>query len=129
MNARTIRVLCCDDHDIAVEGMRRILEHEPGIEVAGSVTHIDDIARLVHERQPDVVLLDLKWGGVFEAGYDIIRQIKERSPEVRIIAISAYEHLAEGAKNAGADEGVTKDISPRDLVARVKAAMVSLEWL
>jgi DNA-binding NarL/FixJ family response regulator len=120
MTTSAIRVLCADDTDIAAEGMQRILESEPHIQVIGQVTQQASVIQAVQEFQPDVLLLDLKWGGVYEAGCDLIRQIRVILPHVRIVAITVYDHLVASAKKAGADDVVTKDISRDDLIARIK---------
>lgn len=122
MTDKLIRVLCADDTDIAVQGMSRILEYAPRIVVVARVTRLQDVAKAVREAKPCVVLLDLKWGGVFHAGQELIRQIKEQSPDVAIIAVTVHDHLVAQARQAGADDVVTKDITSADLTARIEAA-------
>jgi DNA-binding NarL/FixJ family response regulator len=55
-----IRVLIVDDHPIVREGVASVLEREADIQVVGAADGIENGVRLVADRRPDVVLLDLK---------------------------------------------------------------------
>jgi DNA-binding response OmpR family regulator len=70
---------------------------------------------------PDLVVLDLRLPGM--PGRDICRAMKNESPGVSIIILSAKTDVAEKVLllELGADDYVTKPFSPRELVARVRA--------
>jgi DNA-binding NarL/FixJ family response regulator len=52
------RVLLADDHDIVIEGLRRVLNH-PDIEIVGSVNDGTSLLRAVEELRPDIIVTDV----------------------------------------------------------------------
>ena len=111
----TIRVLVADDTAIGREGMRRVIEGSPGMEVVGEATSPQNVVELAAKWQPDAVLLDLRWFGDTEAGALAIPQILEAVPQTRVVAITAYLELMTRARQLGAAAVVTKDITRQQL--------------
>ena len=72
---------------------------------------------------PDAVVLDLMLPGI--SGRELCRSIKESSPETPVIVLSAIADVADKVLllELGADDYVTKPFSPRELLARVEAAI------
>lgn len=72
---------------------------------------------------PSVVVLDLRLPGV--AGKEICREMKNASPALPVIVLSAAADVADKVLllETGADDYVTKPFSPRELLARVHAAL------
>src|SRR6185503_1559654 len=56
---RIIRVLITDDHPIFRDGLRRLLESEPGFEVLGEAKDGAEAIRMAQKLRPDIVLLDV----------------------------------------------------------------------
>src|SRR5438128_17045 len=59
MSNEAIRVLVVDDHAVVREGIRHILEGEPGFAVVGEAGNAADALRLVTDHRPDVIVLGL----------------------------------------------------------------------
>ena len=55
-----IRVLICDDQTVVRDGLEAILSTDDEIEVVGVARHGQEALDLAAQRQPDVVLMDLK---------------------------------------------------------------------
>ena len=72
---------------------------------------------------PDAVILDLMLPGM--SGRELCRSIKESSPETPVVVLSAISDVADKVLllELGADDYVTKPFSPRELLARVQAAI------
>jgi DNA-binding response OmpR family regulator len=72
---------------------------------------------------PDLVILDLRLPGM--PGREVCREIKQTSPSVPVIILSAKTDVTDKVLllELGADDYVTKPFSPRELLARVRAAM------
>lgn len=72
---------------------------------------------------PDAVILDLMLPGM--SGRELCRSIKESSPETPVVVLSAIADVADKVLllELGADDYVTKPFSPRELLARVQAAI------
>jgi len=72
---------------------------------------------------PSAVVLDLRLPGL--PGHDLCREIKKTTPSLPVIVLSAKSDVADKVLllELGADDYVTKPFSPRELLARVKAAV------
>jgi DNA-binding response OmpR family regulator len=72
---------------------------------------------------PRVVILDLRLPG--KSGQDLCREIKHESSNVPILVLSAASDVLDKVLllELGADDYVTKPFSPRELLARVRAAV------
>ena len=72
---------------------------------------------------PSAVVLDLRLPGI--SGREVCREFKQSSPAVPIIVLSATSDVSDKVLllELGADDYVTKPFSPRELLARVRAAL------
>ena len=99
-----IKVLLVDDHPLVLEGLRGLMESEPGIEVVGTTTdgaRVVDLARLP---QPTVVVLKLELGAT--NGYYVLTKLRAEQVPARVLVLTAYgdgeslraalEHHADG---------------------------------
>lgn len=84
-----MRVLIADDHAIVRDGLRAILEAQPDIEVAGEAADGQEAVEKTNHLKPDIVIMDLTMPGM--NGLEATRQIKQQSPEVKIIALTMHE--------------------------------------
>lgn len=85
-----IRILIVDDHDLVREGIRTMLEQEPGFEVVGEVGDGQEAIRRVRELAPDVVLMDVALpGGI--GGLEATEVILSERPATRVIILTQYE--------------------------------------
>lgn len=76
-----------------------------------------------HAAAPEAVVLDLMLAGI--SGREVCKSMKRASPEVPVLILSAVSEVADKVLllELGADDYVTKPFSPRELLARVQAAM------
>ncbi len=86
-----IRVAIVDDHDLVREGLRALLETEPGFEVVGEAGDGREALELVARTVPDVVLMDISMPGGL-GGLEVTEAIVADHPEVRIIILTQYEN-------------------------------------
>ncbi|HPP38006.1 MAG TPA: response regulator transcription factor, partial [Thermosynergistes sp.] len=56
---QTIRVVLVDDHRLFRDGLKKLLELEPDVEVIGEAKDGEEAVRVVADKKPDVVLLDI----------------------------------------------------------------------
>jgi DNA-binding response OmpR family regulator len=115
------KVLVVEDDRAVQRALKRLLESEDySVQISNDGAKGLDVFRSFH---PDVVVLDLRLPGL--PGHDVCRTIKKESPATPIIVLSAKTDVADKVLllELGADDYVTKPFSPRELVARVRAAM------
>ncbi|HYF91504.1 MAG TPA: response regulator transcription factor [Symbiobacteriaceae bacterium] len=85
----TIRLLLVEDQTIVRQGLRRLLETEETLQVAGEADSVDSAVQQAAEVEPDVILMDLKLGS--ESGLEAIRRILALDPGAKIIALTMYD--------------------------------------
>jgi DNA-binding NarL/FixJ family response regulator len=86
-----IRVVLADDHYLVREGVRRLLESAPGIEVVGVADDYDSLLAAVERGRPEVVLTDIRMPptGVDE-GIRAAERLRETHPDVGVVVLSQY---------------------------------------
>lgn len=114
------RVLVCDD-EIQILRALRVVLREAGFDVV-TAQNAQDALDLVSVRPPDAAILDLVLPD--GSGIDICREIRTWST-MPILVLSAVGEEDEKVRalEAGADDYVVKPFSPRELVARLQAAL------
>jgi two-component system, OmpR family, KDP operon response regulator KdpE len=119
MNDRR-RILVCDDEPQIVRALRVILR-DAGFEAVPASSG-EEALDLVAVRPPQAAVLDLMLPDL--DGVEVTRRIREWS-EMPIVVLSAIgdEDKKVEALAAGADDYVTKPFGPRELVARLEAAL------
>lgn len=119
-----ISVLIVDDHPVAREGLRRVLEQCETITVVADAGDGRSALELVSQLHPDVVLMDIRMPGV--NGLDITRQIKAEAPAVSIIIMTNYDDdtLMMDTIRVGASGYLLKDVT-RDLLVHTIHAVAA----
>ena len=114
------RVLVADDHAIVREGLKRILENQEGIEVAGEATNGHEVLERVRAGGFDILMLDLSMPG--KSGIELIKQVKDESPKLRVLVLTMHEEdqYAVRAIRAGASGYLTKESAPGQLVSALR---------
>jgi DNA-binding NarL/FixJ family response regulator len=118
MNARLV-VVIVDDHELFAQGLALLLENRAGdrFQVRGSTTRVEEAAALVEACAADLAIIDLAMPPL--GGPAAIRQVKQRRPATRVLALSGSDDLtlAERALRAGADGFLPKSADPDVLLA------------
>jgi DNA-binding NarL/FixJ family response regulator len=119
--AGVIRVLLADDQRVVREGLGTLLALLDGIELVGTAADGEEAVKLAAERDPDVVLMDLRMPRV--DGIEAIRRLAARGERPRAIALTTYADDASvlGALRAGARGYLTKDAGAEQIRAAVQA--------
>ena len=115
------RILVVEDDRAVQRALRRLFETEKfTVEIsADGKSALEAFRRLT----PSAVVLDLRLPGL--SGRDVCREIKQQSPTLPIIVLSAASDVSDKVLllELGADDYVTKPFSPRELLARVRVAL------
>ena len=116
-----VRILLADDHTLVRAGVRRILEAQPGITVAGEVSDGDAALEFLRAEPVDVLVLDLTMPGT--DGFEVLRQVKVTLPGMKVLVLTMHadaEYVARAVQD-GADGYLLKDSAVQDLVAAIEA--------
>jgi len=110
-----IRVLLADDHQLFRQGMRSMLANDAGIEVVGEAASGRSAVELARQLVPDVIVMDISMPDL--NGIDATRRIKERSPGIQVLAVSAHadRRFVTGVLAAGAAGYILKDSAFEEL--------------
>jgi DNA-binding NarL/FixJ family response regulator len=86
-----IRIVLADDHYLVREGVRRLLETQPELEVVAACADFDELLAAVDTEQPNVVLTDIRMPptGVDE-GIQAAERLRETHPDVGVVVLSQY---------------------------------------
>lgn len=117
-----LRLMIVDDHPVVREGLRGMLESDPGVTVVGEAASGDEAVARARELTPDVILMDLRMPG--GDGVSATTRILADRPESRVIVLTTYETDQDivRAVEAGAAGYLLKDTSRADLLAAIVAA-------
>jgi NarL family two-component system response regulator LiaR len=116
-----VKVLIIDDQTMFAGAMEVALRNL-GVEVVGVARTGAEGLELLTERDPDAVLLDM--GLPDQAGMTVGREILERWPQVKVLALTALRdgRLARDALRAGFSGYLTKDADVDRLVRAIESA-------
>jgi DNA-binding NarL/FixJ family response regulator len=112
-------VLIADDHALVREGLRKVLELDESIELAGEAASADEVLSRLKRGGVDLVLLDLLMPGCTDV--DLIERVAKAHPKLPVLVLTMHAdpYIARRALEAGALGYLTKDISTDLLVEAV----------
>ena len=116
-----LRILIADDHEVARQGIRALLEAHPGWEVCAEAKDGREAVELAATVNPALILLDIGMPNL--NGLEAARQILASSPEVPILILTMLDsdQVVREVLRAGARGFLLKSDAGRDLVAAVEA--------
>lgn len=113
-------VLIADDQALVRVGLRKILEAEPDLTVAGEAEDGQDAAFEARRLSPDVVLMDIRMPVL--DGIEATRRIVSASAATRVLVLTTFglDTYVYEALHAGASGFMLKDAPPEEIVAAVR---------
>jgi DNA-binding NarL/FixJ family response regulator len=124
-----VRIVVADDHPIFREGLIKLLQTRPELQVVGSAADGDDALRLVAELAPDLLLLDLAMPRM--GGLVALRELRDRTTSARIILVTAAIDRTEivTGLQLGAQGVVLKESASDVLFKSIRAVMAGHYWV
>ncbi len=118
-----VRILIVDDHPMAREGMKVILEEEPTFQIVGEATTGKKAIELTETLMPDLILMDINLPDL--NGMEATRMIKSKYPYVKIVMVTVSDDIVdlfESIKN-GAQGYLLKHVEHESWIPYLKAIM------
>lgn len=117
-------ILIVDDHWVVREGLKLILETSENYLIVGEAEEGEEAIRIMLDKQPDVILLDLNMPGGL-SGLDTLKRMNEQDIRIPVIILTTYnedELMIEGL-SLGAKGYLLKDTSREQLFRTLDSAI------
>jgi len=125
----TISIVLADDHPLLRLGLQTLLEREPDYSIAGVASDGLEAVSLTERLKPSVLVLDVMMPGL--GGLEVLRILRDRSPQTRIVILSMYSNddfIVEALRN-GAIGYVLKSCAQENLVRAIRDAAAGRRFL
>lgn len=124
-----ITVMVVDDHDLVRCGIRRLLSDVQGMKVVAEAASGEEAVRLAREKQPSVVLMDVRMPGI--GGLEATRKMLRAVPDIKVLALSAHddEPFPSRLLQAGARGYITKDTGIEELIKAIRSVHAGQRYI
>lgn len=123
MLATDTRLLLVDDHPVVRDGLRRIRELEPRIQIVAEVGTMASAVEAARQFRPEVILMDVRLPD--GDGIAACREIKAFLPEVHVLFLTSYadNRFVLAAMEAGADGYLLKESDTQRILEAIQAIL------
>lgn len=118
-----IKIVLADDHRILREGVRSLIEKQPGMAVCGEAEDGRTVVQLAQDKLPDLVIMDIAMP--FLNGIEATREIAAKNEKIKIIALSMHSdrRFILEVLRAGASGYILKDCAFEELTNAINTVM------
>jgi two-component system, NarL family, response regulator len=123
-----LRILLIEDDELFRLGLRVRLQQEPNLEIVAEAEDGETAIELSQQYPLDVVLLDVGLPGA--GGIETCRQLKQRHPQLPILALTSHSQTAVIARliEAGAQGYCLKGIAAETLILALRSVAAGASW-
>lgn len=125
----SIKVLVADDHKVVREGLRTLIEKQPGMEVIAEAENGRMALKLIKKLSPDIALMDIAMPDL--NGIEATRQIVAEAPSTKVIALSMHSdrQFVTRMMSAGASGYLLKDCAFEEVARAIRSVMARQIYL
>lgn len=118
-----IKIAIADDHQMFIDGIKALLEDNKRYHVIGEAHHGGEILEVVHQKQPDLLLLDVNMPVM--DGLTVLKTLKEAQHPVKVIMLTMHSSADNIQKllKAGADGYILKNTGKEELTLGIETVM------
>ncbi|MBD3616920.1 MAG: response regulator transcription factor [Gracilimonas sp.] len=123
-----IQIAIVDDHEIVRDGIKILLEDEPGINITGEAKTGKEAVSLCNSHETDLVIMDITMPEM--DGIEATKIIKENHPDIKILALtmlSEDQHIRKMIK-AGASGYILKSSGKQELIKAINTIMAGKHY-
>ncbi len=112
---KTIKLFILDDHQMLLDGLKALLKNNKQFEIIGEANRAENALELIQQNQPDIVLTDITMPDM--DGIEFTRVLKQKSPEIKIIALSMFsdKSIITAMVEAGVSGYILKNTGQQEL--------------
>ena len=116
-----MKLIIADDHRIFRQGLKSLLEDEPGINILAEASSGHELMSLIRHREPDIILLDVEMPGM--DGLESMQQIKKLRHSCKVIVLTMHSETSyiKRMVQSGAAGYVLKDAGKTELIKAIQA--------
>ena len=117
------RVFLVDDHPMVREGLATMISLTRDLEVVGEAGCAEEAYQKLQADAPDLVMIDLSMPGM--NGIDLIKEMRVRYPDVRVLVVSMHEENIYAARvlRAGAQGYIMKQASSTEIIEAARTVL------
>jgi len=118
-----MKILLCDDQAVIRDGLEMLLNLEKDFQVIGVAQDGAEAVDLAAQKQPDLILMDLKMP--IMSGIEATREIRTKFPNIKILVLTTYDddEWVFDAIRAGASGYLLKDTPRQKIVEAIRGTM------
>jgi len=116
-------VLLLEDHPIVRQGLEQMINHEPDLHVCGTAEDAERAMEQIEASRPDLLLLDISLQGA--NGLEVLKLVRERHPQLRVLILSMHDErlYAMRALGAGAAGYVMKQEATENVLTAIRRVL------
>lgn len=124
-----VALFLVDDHQIVLDGLQALLSQVPGIVVVGEANSGEELLRSLEFLTVDLVILDVHMPAM--DGVEVCRLIRERYPDIQVLALTMYDDLGvlQSMMRAGATGYVLKNTSRQELLEAIRVVTQGKKYI
>jgi len=111
------RIMLADDHALFRQGVKKIIEGVADLEVTGEAGDGLELLSLMEKESPMMVILDISMPRL--RGIEVVREVKKRSSEVKVLVLTMHREYLHQALSAGAEGYLLKEDADRELFSAI----------
>jgi two-component system, LytTR family, response regulator len=107
---KRLRTIIVDDERLARKDLKSLLDENPDIEIIGEADNVENAIKVINEKDPDLIFLDIQMPG--QSGFDLLEEIDIKA---KIIFVTAFDEYALKAFEVDAVDYLLKPVNPERL--------------
>ncbi len=126
---RHVTILLADDHKLVRQGVRSLLEAQPGFEIVGEASDGQEALKLVEDLCPDIAILDVMMPNL--NGIETAKLVRQRRLKTQLIFLSMHANAtyAIRALHSGALGYVLKEADFSEILQAIENALLGKRYL
>jgi DNA-binding NarL/FixJ family response regulator len=115
------KILICEDHDIVIDGLEKLLASDERYSVIGHTRTESDVIKWIENGKPDIVLLDLNLRD--QDGFSVLEKIRTQNNTIKVLILTMYdsEYLIDKARALKANGYLLKNVGNVELFKALDA--------